>query len=101
MRYRWSVKSQLTRSLGEIFASMAALALLLAILVAIDGRVQQQLTLRMSGAQAQTELRAAGAQLRSMTSVIVDAVRFQAIEHAPLVFLVVTGCVLVIFMLRT
>jgi hypothetical protein len=33
-------------------------------------------------------------------AVIVEAVRFQSAQHTSMVFLVLTGCVLVVFMLR-
>lgn len=90
----------MAKPLGDVFASIAALALLLAVLVSVDPRMRNQVALRLSSADARAQLNSAAAQLRGFTRVIVEAVRFQSAQHTSMVFLVLTGCVLVVFMLR-
>jgi hypothetical protein len=90
----------ISRPFGDFLVSIGAVILLLAILIAIDGRVREQVSLRMEGATVRNELRDAGVQLRGMASVIAEVARDQMIEHAPMMILVLTGSVLVIFMLR-
>jgi len=88
------------RPIGDLLVSMGAVMLLLAILVAVDGRVREQVSLRVEGAAVRNQLRDAGVQLRGMASVILEVAHDQTVEHAPMMLLVLTGCVLVIFMVR-
>ena len=92
---------RIRRPFGDALVSLGALALLLAVLVSADPRIREQLSLRTKGGAAQSELRAAGVQLRSLGSLVYEVARDQSINHAGMMFLVLTGCVLVIFMLRS
>ena len=75
--------------------------MLLALLVSVDDRVRQQVSMRMGGGTAQAELRGAGAQVRDLAEIAFDAARNQSIEHAPMMLFVLAASVLFVFMLRT
>jgi hypothetical protein len=89
------------RPIGDALISVGALAMLLAVLVSVDERVRQQVSLRLTGGAAQAELRGAGVQVRDLTAVVIDAARYQSIEHAPMMLFMLAAGVLFIFMLRT
>ena len=88
------------RAFGDALVSAGALAILLLALTAVDDRVREQISLRFSARPA-VELANAGERVRDLTSVLVEAVRDQSIEHAPLLIFVLAATVLVMFMLRT
>ncbi len=88
------------RPFGDAFVSVAALVMLLGVLVAVDGRVREQVSLRMKSGDARAQLVAAGAQLRDFTSVVAQVARDKSIEHAPLMIFAFASTMLVIFMLR-
>ncbi len=89
------------RVVGDTLISMGALAALLTTLVLIDGRVREQVSLRIGGGHASTDLVDAGSRVRDLASVVIDAARGQSIEHAPMFIFVLVATVLVLFMLRT
>ena len=70
-------------------------------LAAFDGRVREQIWLRVGAGQTSAQVADAGGMVRSLASVVFYAVRDQCIEHAPLVIFVLAATVLVLFMLRT
>ena len=88
------------RAMGDALMSMSGLVVLVATLAAMDERMRHEVMLRINGDPA-AQLSSAGATVRSLTAVIIEAVRDQSIEHAPLVIFVVIGVVLLGFMLRT
>ena len=88
------------RAFGEALMSAGALAILLLALVAVDDRVREQISLRLTTGPS-VELANAGERVRDLTTVIVEAARDQSIEHAPLLIFVLAATVLVMFMLRT
>ena len=88
------------RAFGEALMSAGALAILLLALVAVDDRVREQISLRLTAGPS-VELANAGERVRDVTTVIVEAAREQSIEHAPLLIFVLAATVLVMFMLRT
>ena len=92
---------RIKRPIGDALVSIGAVAMLLAVLVSVDERVRQQVSLRLTGGTAQAELRGAGVQIQNLASVIIDAARSQSIEHAPMMLFVVAASVLFFFMLRT
>jgi hypothetical protein len=87
------------RSFAEAAMSIAAVGLLLLALVAIDPRVRDQVSLRISHPSA--DLSQAGQQMQDLTTVVTTALRDQSIEHAPMLLFVLTGTVLFFFMIRT
>ena len=88
------------RAFGDALVSAGALAILLLALTAVDSRVREQISLRLSARPA-AELANVGERVRDLTSVFVEVARDQSIEHAPLLIFVLAATVLVLFMLRT
>jgi hypothetical protein len=89
------------RVIGDAAISMGALLVLILVLAGIDARVREQIQLRVAPGTSAAQMAGAEATIRRLTTVIVDAVRDQSIEHAPLVLFVIAGIVLLLFMLRT
>jgi hypothetical protein len=89
------------RAFSDALISMGALAVLLTALVLVDDRVREQVSLRFSGTEPSTELAHASSRLRDLVTVIIEAVRNQSLEHAPMLIFVLAATVLVLFMLRT
>ncbi len=90
------------RALGDVLLSACALSSLVILLMAFDGRVREQVRLRLDGpARASSDVVAVGTQLRDLGSVLVESAKLQSQQHGPLMVLVLAGTVLTIFMLRT
>jgi hypothetical protein len=70
-------------------------------MAAIDPRVRDQVAAFATGRGPSGEVAAAGHQLRDLTLTILDAVRDQSIEHAPLAIFALAAFVLLMFMLRS
>jgi hypothetical protein len=92
---------RIRRPIGETLISVGALTLLLAVLVSVDDRVRQQVSLRFTAGAAQSQLRGAWAQVHDLAAVIIDAARYQSLEHAPMMVFVLSACILFFFMVRT
>jgi hypothetical protein len=92
---------RIRRTFGEALISAGALVALILMLAAFDGRVREQISLRIGPGHTSTQVANAGVMVRDLTSVVADAVRDQSIDHAPLVIFVLAATVLVLFMLRT
>ena len=88
------------RAVGDALMSVAALAVLITILAAMDERMRKEVMLRVNG-DASAQIASATATVNSLAAVVIDAVRDQSIEHAPLVIFVLLAGVLLLFMLRT
>jgi hypothetical protein len=89
------------RAIGDAVMSVSALVVLFGMLAAFDPRVREQIALRMEPGQPSAQVAQASAALRSLSAVVIEAVRDQSIEHAPMVIFVLVGTVLLLFMLRT
>lgn len=90
------------RAISDVLLSASALAILLAILMAFDGRVREQVRLRLERpARASSDIVAVGTQAGELVDVLVESVKVQSRQHGPLMVLVVAGTVLTVFMLRT
>ena len=88
------------RQLREGLLSVGAVVILLLVLTAMDDRVRDQVSLRVV-AHPSMELASVGRQVRDLTTVIAEAVRYQSIGHAPLLIFTLAAAVLMLFMLRT
>ena len=88
------------RAVSDALISIVALTLLLVVLASVNERVRHEVSLRLNGDRAQTELAGAAASVQRLAGVVVDAARDQTIEHAALAIFVVAAGVLTIFMLR-
>jgi hypothetical protein len=88
------------RAFGDAVMTLGSAMVLVLALVAMDDRVREQISLRLS-AQPTVELARTGSQVRNLTGVMFEAAKYQSVEHAPLVIFAVAGTVLFVFMLRT
>ena len=88
------------RTVNDALISIVALTVLLVVLVSVNERVRHEVSVRLNGDRAQTELAGAAANVQQLAGVVVDAARDQTIEHAALAIFVVAAGVLTIFMLR-
>lgn len=90
------------RVVSDIVLSVAALAIILATLMAFDGRVREQVSLRLERpARASSDIVIVGTQARDLVDVLVESAKVQSRQHGPLMVMVVAGLVLTVFMLRT
>jgi hypothetical protein len=87
------------RAWREAALSAVALVVILLVLVSFDSRVREQVELRLSSPSAVVQ--DAGHGLQSLTSVVMDALRDQSLDRAPLLIFVFCAGVLLLFMLRT
>lgn len=87
------------RPFGEILMSMGAAGIVLLSLVAIDDRVRDQIALRL--ASPSMSLALARQQMQSLSYVLTDVVKYQSLEHAPLLAFVFLSSVLFLLMIRT
>jgi hypothetical protein len=88
------------RALNDAMLSVGALCVLLALLVAVDGRVREQVMLRLNGGRATADVVVAESQVRDLVRVVVDVVRDAMMLHTTLSIFVVVATVLTVFMLR-
>jgi hypothetical protein len=89
------------RAIGDVLISVGALCALIALLASFDGRVRDQISMRVSAGQPAAQMANAEATVRNLLSVVFHAVHDQSIEHAPMVIFVLLAIVLFMFMLRT
>ena len=87
------------RGWRDAVMSAGALAVILLILVSFDGRVREQVQLRLSSPSAVVSEASHG--LKSLLSVIMDALREQSLDRAPLLIFVFGAVMLLLFMLKT
>ncbi len=88
------------RGFSDVMLSIAALAILLAVLVSVDDRVREQISYQLS-ASPSAEIANASGQVRSLGGVVYQVVKDQVQSHGPLTVFVVAATVLTVFMLRT
>jgi hypothetical protein len=79
--------------------SAGALTIILMLLVSFDSRVREQVELRLSSPSALVSDARQG--LKSLTGVILDALREQSLDRAPLLIFVCGAVMLLLFMLKT
>jgi hypothetical protein len=90
------------RVVGDALLSAAALGLLLLVLIAVDDRVRDAISLRVHNPRPAAALfERAGERGGDLVRVIGDAARQQAVDHAPLLLFAFAGAVLLLFMIRT
>ncbi|HZT77244.1 MAG TPA: hypothetical protein VFA27_11340 [Vicinamibacterales bacterium] len=89
------------RVFNDAMVSVGALLALLMLLVAIDGRVREQVMLRVSGGYATGDVAAAEHQMRDLANVMIDAIHDAVRLHTTLTIFVVVATVLTVFMVRT
>jgi hypothetical protein len=91
----------LRRTLGDLLLSVCALIVIASVLIAFDSRVREQVTLRMTSAQASSDVAAAESHAKRLTAMIAVVAKEQVQQHAPMTIFLVVATVLTVFMLRT
>ena len=86
--------------MNDAVVSLGTLTVLIGTLVAIDGRVREQITMRLRADPA-SQIADIWSRLEAVARIVAVAARNQSIDHAPLVIFVLAATVLVLFMLRT
>jgi hypothetical protein len=81
--------------------AVGGVSVLLLGLAAIDERVRGQIVSLLRGGAPSAELTSVGEQVEGLAVTVMQALRHQSIEHAPLVIFALAAMVLVLFMLRT
>lgn len=89
------------RAFSDLLLSACALCVLLAALIVFDGRVRDEISVRMNGARASTEIIATGARAKNLAVVVIEIAKDQTRQHTALVIFVVAATVLTVFMVRT
>lgn len=84
----------------DALVSIGALLIVLGALMAVDGRVREQVWNLLAGASSAQAVAGTGSELQHLGSILFTVARDQSIEHAPMVLFVVAASVLVVFMLR-
>ena len=92
---------RIKKAFSDAAISIGALAVLLALLISVDQRVREQVSLRFNTDTAQSEVNDAAGHVRDVAMVLFDAARDQTIAHAPMMIFVCAATVLMVFMLRT
>ena len=91
----------LRRVFGDALISAVAAGSLLLILAATDDRVRDQVTRQFTGVHASEAVAQAGGHVRDLATIVIESVRDQSVEHAPLLIFVLVATVLLLAMTRT
>lgn len=92
--------SRVQRACVDALVSAGVLAIVLGVLVSIDVRVREQIQAAVAAASPATAADA-GARLREVAAVLLDAVRTQSVDYGPLMIFVVIATLLLLAMTRT
>ena len=92
--------ARMRRAWGEALLSAGTVMTLLLLLIAIDPRVREQVSMRVVS-RPSVEIAAAGARVHDLTTVLAEVARDQSATHAPLLIFALAATVLTLFMLRT
>ena len=85
---------------GKLSAAGGMVALVIG-LCAIDNRVRGQVVRLLDGRGPSPEISSVNAQFQGFVFTVIQAIKDQSIEHAPLVIFGLAAMVLVLLMLRT
>jgi len=88
------------RALYDVAMSAAAITMLLVILAAFDGRVRDQMTMRIGRTQSSAAVADVSSRVQSLAAVFMDVARDEMQMHATLMLFVLAATVLTVFMLR-
>ena len=88
------------RTFRETLMSAASLAILLLVLVAVDDRLREEISRRLT-TRPTMALAGAGQQVSDLAHAINTAARSQSLTQAPVLIFALAAGVLVVFMLRT
>jgi hypothetical protein len=88
------------RAVNDALMSAGAILILLVLLSAFDGRVREQVTMRMGRTQSSAAVVDVGSRVRDLAVSVVDVVREETEMHATLMVFVLAATVLTVLMLR-
>jgi hypothetical protein len=88
------------RTIGEGLLTAASMVLLVMVLVAFDWRTREKVTSLVQDRPFRT-FGSGVAWAEAAGSALLDAIRYQTLEHAPLTVFFVVAVILVAFMMRT
>ena len=89
------------RSLNGALTAVASTTTLLVGLAVLDNRVREQFVSWYNGRGPSGELLTASSWIQNLLHVVMQAIRDQSMERAPLVIFALAAVVLLLFMLRT
>jgi len=89
------------RVVGDGLITAGSAGLLVMALVLFDERARAQIESVLDPHHPAAALSGAGSRASEILAIIVVAVRYQSLEHAPLVIFAVAALILTVFMLRT
>ena len=90
------------RVMSDFLLSACALSVLLVALMAFDGRVRDEVRMRLDApARASSDLAVVTGQARNLAGVLIESAKEQSRNHGPLMIMVLAGTVLTLFMVRT
>jgi len=90
------LKAGLRHFRNDTLATVGVLAFVLTVLVSVDERVREQARLAMSpGAVGSI-----GTRFGEVGSALLEAARYQSVEHAPMMIFIVVGTILLLCMMR-
>jgi hypothetical protein len=95
------VMRSMKRVTSSVITTGAGLSASVVGLAIIDERVRSEFAAIVSGHPSGTELAGAGARVGDLGFVVLQAIRDQSIEHAPLTLFALAALVLFLLMLRT
>jgi hypothetical protein len=87
-------------SLAGITTAAGGFCVVVLGLAILDERVRAEIMRIVSNRGPSTGLVEAGARMESFAMIVMHAIRYQSIEHAPLVIFALAALVLLLFMLR-
>jgi hypothetical protein len=88
------------RAVYDVLMSVSAVAMLIVLLAAFDGRVREQVMARVGRTQSTAAVADAGGRVRDLATIVVDVVRDESQMHATLMIFVLAASVLTVLMLR-
>lgn len=94
---KWSLR----RTLGDLLLSACAMAIIMATLVAFDGRVRDEVSYRLHGGPPSADVVVAKARARSFVALVASVARDKSQHHASLMMFLGAATMLTVVMVRT
>jgi hypothetical protein len=90
----------LRRAASDLLLSVMSVGILVALLVAFDPQVRDEVSAMMDG-RGSAQVAASTGQARRLFAIVSASVKEQSQEHRPLMVMFVAGAALALFMFRT
>jgi hypothetical protein len=89
------------RAISDLLLSACALCVVLATLMAFDGRLRERVTTHVGTTRASADVAAAGEQAHSLIAIVVEVAKDQSRQHAPMMIFLAAATALTLFMVRS